>query len=223
MLPRVILAATLLTGASLSTAAKIDLSSDRAQFSYAIGQQIANSLIRDKLDVDMAVVSASILDAAAGTAQLTPEQQMAAVQKFQEQQNDQQGQQALKNKELGSDYLAKNRIAEGVIETESGLQYVVVTAVKEGTSPTDTADVTVHYRGTLVDGTQFDSSFDRGTPATFNVAQVIPGWQEALQLMKPGETYRLTIPPELAYGQNAPPSIGPDQVLLFDVELISIN
>lgn len=223
MLPRVSLIAVFLAGMSLSISAETDLASDQAKFSYAIGQQIGASLIRDQLDVDMTVVTAAILDAAAGTSQLTQQEQMAALQKFQAQQADHQGQQEIKNEKMGRDYLAKNRITEGVTETASGLQYEVVTAVAAGPTPTDTADVTVHYRGTLVGGKQFDSSYDRGEPATFNVAQVIPGWQEALQLMKPGETFRLTIPPELAYGKNAPPSIGPNQVLLFDVELISIN
>jgi len=109
-----------------------------------------------------------------------------------------------------------------VTVTESGLQYEILT-VGDGDKPDASAKVRTHYHGTLIDGTVFDSSYDRGEPATFNVAQVIPGWQEALQLMKPGETFRLTIPAALAYGENAPPSIGPNQVLLFDVELISIN
>jgi len=139
---RTTLVAVLLTGLSLSATAETDLSSDRAQFSYAIGQQIGNSLIRDQLDVDMTVVTTAILDAAAGTAQLNAEQQMAAVKKFQDQQDNKQNQQALKNEQMGRDYLARNRIAEGVIETDSGLQYEVVTAVEEGSSPGDTANVT---------------------------------------------------------------------------------
>jgi FKBP-type peptidyl-prolyl cis-trans isomerase len=227
MQPRMIFAATLLTAfscsASFAAGAEIDLSSERAQFSYAIGQRIANGLIRDQLDLDMGVVATALRDAAAGTAQLPIEQQMSALQRYRDQQLNQTNQTATKNEKAGQDYLAKNRLTEGVTETSSGLQYSVVTSVDEGAHPTDVADVTVHYRGTLIDGTQFDSSYDRGEPATFNVAQVIPGWQEALQLMKPGETFRLTIPAELAYGENAPPSIGPNQVLLFDVELISIN
>ena len=182
-----------------------------------------NGLIRDQLDLDMGVVATALRDAAAGTAQLPIEQQMSAMQRYRDKQLNQTNQAAIKNEKAGQDYLAKNRVTEGVTETSSGLQYSVVTSVKEGAHPTDVADVTVHYRGTLIDGTQFDSSYDRGEPATFNVAQVIPGWQEALQLMKPGETFRLTIPAALAYGENAPPSIGPNQVLLFDVELISIN
>ena len=227
MQPRVILAATLLTAvsfsATFSASAEIDLSSDRAQFSYAIGQRIGEGLIRDQLDIDMGIVATALRDSAAGTTQMPLEQQMSAMQRYRDQQADQAGQAAIKNGKVGQNYLAKNRITEGVTETASGLQYAVVTAVAEGAHPSDVADVTVHYRGTLVDGTQFDSSYDRGEPATFNVAQVIPGWQEALQLMKPGETYRLTIPSSLAYGENAPPTIGPNQVLLFDVELVSIN
>lgn len=220
---QLVLAAVVLTVTPLVTHAQVDLSSDRAQFSYAIGHQIGTGLIRDQLDIDVEVLNEAIRDAAAGTSQLSPQQQAAAVQKYREKQQNERGQQAVKNAKIGGDYLAKNRATEGVTETDTGLQYQVLTAVTEGVTPTLSSNVTVHYRGTLVNGEQFDSSYDRGQPATFNLGQVIPGWQEALQLMKPGETYRLTIPPELAYGKNAPPAIGPDQVLLFDVELISIN
>ena len=118
----------------------------------------------------------------------------------------------------GSAYLAENALAAGVKTTASGLQYRVV---KEGTgrAPTATDTVTVHYRGTLVDGTEFDSSHKRGQPATFPVSGVIPGWTEALQMMKEGAQWQLAIPPNLAYGDRGPLA---GQVLVFDVELISV-
>ena len=127
------------------------------------------------------------------------------------------------NAQRGQDYLAKNKVTEGVITTDSGLQYSVIKTVTEGVSPKLEDRVTVHYRGSLIDGTEFDSSYERGQPATFGVSKVIRGWQEGLQLMKVGEKYQFTIPAELAYGKQGPPAIGPDQVLLFEVELVSID
>lgn len=201
----------------------IDLGNERARFSYAIGYQIGSGLVRDQLDIDVEALSEAIGDAIAGIARLSREEQIAAIDAYRTRQLDQQNRQAVVNAQRAQDYLAKNRATKGVMETSSGLQYRVISSVAEGVSPTLEDNVTVHYRGSLIDGTQFDSSYDRGTPATFNLSAVIPGWQEGLQLMKVGETYQLTIPAELAYGKNGPPAIGPDQLLLFDVELISIN
>jgi FKBP-type peptidyl-prolyl cis-trans isomerase FklB len=130
---------------------------------------------------------------------------------------------AAKNKADGEAFLAENAKQEGVVVTSSGLQYKVLEP-GEGDAPTPADTVTVNYRGTLVDGTQFDSSYDRGQPATFPVQGVIPGWTEALQLMKPGSKYQLAIPAELAYGERgAGQTIGPNSTLLFDVELISVE
>lgn len=122
----------------------------------------------------------------------------------------------------GDTYLTENKTKEGVKSTESGLQYQVLTEGK-GDSPKPDDTVRVHYRGTLVDGTQFDSSYDRQEPAEFKVNEVIAGWTEALQLMKPGAKYRLVIPSDLAYGdEGRPPVIPPKSVLVFDVELLDI-
>ena len=127
-----------------------------------------------------------------------------------------------KNKKAGDDYLAKNKAKKGVVVTASGLQYEVVTAGK-GAQPKAEDTVTVHYKGTTIDGTVFDDSNKRGEPAVFGVNQVIPGWSEVLQLMKEGATYRVVIPPSLAYGeQGVPPTIEPNSVLVFDVTLVSI-
>ena len=123
----------------------------------------------------------------------------------------------------GVAYLAENARKEGVVTTESGLQYEVLTK-GSGVSPTAEDSVTVHYTGTLIDGTVFDSSVDRGEPATFGVTQVIAGWTEALQLMSVGDKLRLVIPSDLAYGlRGAGPSIGPNSTLIFEVELLNIN
>lgn len=128
-----------------------------------------------------------------------------------------------KANEEGSNYLAENGAKEGVITTESGLQYEVINS-GNGPKPQASDKVTVHYHGTLIDGTVFDSSVDRGEPAQFGVTQVIPGWVEALQLMSVGDKWKLTIPSNLAYGdRGAGGIIGPGATLIFEVELISIN
>ena len=126
------------------------------------------------------------------------------------------------NSTAAKSFLTENGKKKDVVTTKSGLQYKVVTK-GAGNSPKPVDEVTVHYRGTLLDGTEFDSSIKRGQPATFPVNGVIQGWQEALQLMKPGSKYELFIPPDLAYGANSPPPIPPNSLLKFDVELISIK
>lgn len=125
--------------------------------------------------------------------------------------------------EKGTTFLQENSTKEGVITTESGLQYIVINQ-GQGDSPGLNDNVTVHYNGTLIDGTVFDSSIERGEPATFGVGQVIPGWTEALQLMSVGSKFKLFIPSDLAYGsKGAGGAIGPNETLIFDVELLSIN
>lgn len=126
------------------------------------------------------------------------------------------------NKKEGEAFLAKNKERKGVKTTASGLQYEVLQKGK-GASPTPSDKVTVHYKGNLIDGSTFDSSYDRGQPATFSVGGVIKGWTEALQLMKIGAKWKLFIPPNLAYGERGRPSIPPNATLIFEVELISIN
>lgn len=127
------------------------------------------------------------------------------------------------NARMGEAFLSANKQKPGVVVLPDGLQYKVLVEGK-GPTPTDSDTVTVNYSGTLINGTEFDSSYKRGQPATFPVTGVIPGWVEALKLMKVGSTWELYIPPSLAYGKNgAPPVIGPDETLIFKVELLGIN
>lgn len=125
------------------------------------------------------------------------------------------------NMRLGREFMEANKAKDGVSTTGSGLQYEVVTA-SGGPSPSASDNVEVHYSGTFIDGTEFDSSYKRGEPARFPLDRVISGWTEGLQLMSVGSKYRFCIPADLAYGENAPPAIGPGRTLIFEVELLGI-
>jgi len=214
---------------------KIVLDTDKAKESYAIGYSIGEDFKQQGLNVDAKVLAKGMADAVAGgEAMLSEEQRMeifaALQQRMMEQQQAQmaeqekeraaQGEQNLAD---GKAFLEDNAKKEGVVTTDSGLQYQILEEGK-GVPPIKSDKVTVHYHGTLIDGTVFDSSVERGEPATFPVGGVIPGWVEALQLMKPGAKWKLFIPAELAYGERgAGPVIGPNSVLVFDVELLGIN
>lgn len=198
------------------------LDNDQRKASYAIGQQIGANLKSQNIDFDSDVLAMSIKEAAAGKeSKLKPEEMQQALMKLQENLLKKQQDEAEANKKKGEEFLAKNKTAEGVKTTESGLQYIVV---QEGTGKTPGLKDTVkaHYKGTLVDGQQFDSSYDRGQPAEFPVEGVIKGWTEALQMMKVGGKMKLFIPAELGYGSAARPGIPANSVLIFDVELVEV-
>jgi FKBP-type peptidyl-prolyl cis-trans isomerase FklB len=190
--------------------------------SYCIGMSVAGSLKQQNLgEISHEVVSEAIKDTFEGKdMKYSQEEADGIIQTYL------QGMMEKKfegNKSIGAGFLAENAEREAVKTTDSGLQYEVVTE-GEGEKPEATSHVTVHYHGTLIDGTVFDSSVDRGEPTSFGVNQVIPGWTEALQLMNKGSKYRLYIPQELAYGANPHPggAIEPYMALIFDVELIEI-
>lgn len=199
---------------------------DRA--SYIIGLNLGQSLTSQDVPVTADLIIQGLRDGLSGaTPLLTPEEIQAAMQEFQQQlmTAQQSKMQAVgeTNMKASQTFLDQNKAKAGVKTTASGLQYEVINE-GSGESPKPTDRVTVHYRGTLPDGTVFDSSYDRNQPATFPVNGVIPGWVEALQLMKPGAKYKLVIPPALAYGEKgAGGQIGPNQALVFDVELISVD
>jgi FKBP-type peptidyl-prolyl cis-trans isomerase FklB len=196
---------------------------EKDKVSYCIGMNIGFNLSRQKVDVNPDVLTDGIKDAIAGKPKLTSDQVkdiMGQIEKDDQQKQKQVGE---KNSTEGAQFLDENKQKRGVKTTASGLQYKVI---KEGTGaqPKATDAVTVNYRGTLIDGTEFDSSYKRGQPATFPVNGVIKGWTEALQLMKVGSKYQLFIPPNLAYGERAMgPDIGPNSTLIFEVELLNVK
>lgn len=202
----------------------VDLSTDKARLGYTVGAQMATELMRSGMvdEIELDALNAAFRDITSGAEpQLTPEQMQQSQVAFQQKQQAAYEAIANKNKTDGEAFLAKNATADGIKVTDSGLQYQVVREGK-GKQPAAENSVKVHYLGTLIDATPFDSSYKRGEPATFPVSGVIPGFSEGLQLMKEGAKYRFVIPAEQAYGVQAPPAIGPNQTLIFEVELIEV-
>jgi FKBP-type peptidyl-prolyl cis-trans isomerase FklB len=216
-----------LAASPVFAAEKMELKTQKDKVSYAIGLDIGTGLKKNEVDVDPDLIAKAIKDVMAGKKPLMTEEEvkttMTAFQKdLQTKQQERMKSQSEKNKKEGEDFLAKNKTKEGVKTLSSGLQYKIITEGK-GKSPKATDTVTVQYRGTLIDGTEFDSSYKRGQPATFPINGVIKGWTEALQLMKEGSKWQLFIPSDLAYGEKGGGPIGPNAVLIFEVELVSIK
>jgi FKBP-type peptidyl-prolyl cis-trans isomerase FklB len=228
-----LLAAALCGGGAIlshatAASAEVPLKSDNDKVAYMIGHQIGTNFKRDGIEIDLNIMLAAMKDAIAGTkSQLTPEETQKLMMDFQKSLQAKAEAKARaegeKNAAAGKTFLAENGKKDGVKTTASGLQYKVVTEGK-GEAPKATDTVSVNYKGTLLDGTEFDSSYKRNKPATFAVGGVIKGWTEALQLMKPGSKYELWIPSDLAYGERgAGEQIGPNSTLHFEVELLSIE
>lgn len=198
------------------------MSEEIKEVSYCVGMSLGGSLLQQNLaNLDVDAMSKAIKDTFEGTAlKFTPEEANGIIQNFLKAESEKA---FGANKEAGEKFLSENATREGVVTTASGLQYEVIEA-GSGEKPAATSNVTVHYHGTLIDGTVFDSSVERGQPTTFGVNQVIPGWTEALQLMPKGAKYRLYIPENLAYGAQPHPGgpIEPYMALVFDVQLIEI-
>jgi FKBP-type peptidyl-prolyl cis-trans isomerase FklB len=197
------------------------------RLSYIVGENMATQLKNDGHELNTDALVLAVNDVMTGNeSRLTEEVKRSTVEEIQklsqEQQSAEQADKSAKNAEEGVAYLAENSQKEGVTTTGSGLQYKSLVA-GDGETPKASDSVTVHYKGTLTDGTIFDSSHDRGEPATFPVGGVISGWTEALQLMNVGDKFELVIPSDLAYGPTGSgPVIGPDAVLVFEVELLAI-
>jgi FKBP-type peptidyl-prolyl cis-trans isomerase len=208
---------------------------DREKYGYMVGATVAHNLMQIKDDIDINAMVTALTTSLKGGKLALSEAEMAEVnqefmakviqpksQKMQAEQTAKMAEAAKKNQAEGEAFLAKNKSKAGVQTTASGLQYEVV---KNGTGPKpkETDIVKVEYVGTKIDGSKFDASADHGGPATFPLKGVIPGWTEGVQLMPVGSEYKLYVPSKLAYGENAPPQIGPNATLIFDVTLVSIE
>jgi len=222
----VVPALMLASNSGLSAEAQ-ELTSENDRINYSVGYQLGSDLKRQGVGARPEIMLKGIEDAIAGQQPRMSPQEMRTTlmelsQRLAAAQREQMQQQAKTNRDAGQAFLAANSGKEGVETLPSGLQYRVLRQ-GSGNSPKLADSVTVHYRGTLIDGTEFDSSHRRGQPATFRVDRVIPGWTQALQLMNPGAKWQLFIPPTLAYGERSTGKIPPNSVLVFEVELLSIE
>jgi FKBP-type peptidyl-prolyl cis-trans isomerase FklB len=223
------LSTVLLAMFGCSAKAKLtELKTQDQKVSYMLGQDMGSYLKKMGITIDKAALFQGIEDTLnSNKPLLTPEQVMTLKQEFGKKMQDEQMAKAKvageKNVKEGAAFLEKNKAEKGVVTTASGLQYTIITP-GTGPKPKSTDMVTVHYRGTTIDGKEFDSSYKRGQPATFPVTGVIPGWTEALQLLNVGTKAKLVVPASLAYGERgAGPDIGPNATLIFEIELVSIN
>jgi FKBP-type peptidyl-prolyl cis-trans isomerase len=205
-----------------------ELTDDNQRHFYALGYDLANSLKKTGQEIDQIALFQGMKDAFGDqTGLLTDAEVRKSVQEFQQMvqasRAEQQQTQVVENLKKAEEFLAENKNHEGVVTTESGLQYLVLVE-GDGPQPVATDRVKVHYHGTLIDGTVFDSSVERGEPTSFGLNRVIPGWTEGVQLMKVGSKYRFFVPPDLAYGERSPsPQIEANSLLIFEVELLDIE
>lgn len=203
------------------------LKDQKDKVSYSLGMSFGEYLKKQDIEINTDILVQGLKDTLSGKKTLLTEQEyhdtMLALQKeMRAKQTEKLKQLGEKNKKEGEDFLAENKKKEGVVTLPSGLQYKVIRE-GDGAIPKLADTVTANYRGTLLDGKEFDSSYRREQPATFPVKGLIPGWTEALQLMKVGSKWQLFVPSNLAYGERGPASIGPNATLIFEVELLSIK
>ncbi len=207
---------------------KNKLTGEKERFSYAVGVDVGKSIQNLGAELDSQLIIKGIQDQLSNKGTLLSEKEVNEIKveygkKLQQQQEAKMAEQAKTNAEEGKAFLEKNKTQPGVKTTASGLQYQVISQ-GTGAKPKPASTVTVHYRGTTIDGREFDSSYGRGEPTTFPLNRVIPGWTEGVQLMQVGSKYKFFIPSALAYGtRGAPPQIGPNETLIFEVELLSIS
>ncbi|WP_159560339.1 FKBP-type peptidyl-prolyl cis-trans isomerase [Alcanivorax sp. S71-1-4] len=226
-----VLAVSALAACGQEKGGDVKVESDVQKASYAIGYRTGEQMYGNTDDLDVDVFLAGLRAGALGEKEGLPlesEQMDQAIADYQQQKiaerEAQREKAASDNAETGKAFREENGAKEGVTTLDSGLQYEVLTEGESDQKPTLNDVVVAHYHGTLVDGTVFDSSVDRGEPASFPLGQVIQGWQEALQLMNVGDKWRIVIPPELAYGeQGAGQKIGPNSTLVFEVELLEVK
>lgn len=222
------LSAGIICAGYAQAAEKIELKDQKAKISYVIGLSVGKNFKQQTMDIDPDTFARGFKDGLSGSEPSLGEAEMREVMtsfqtELKTKHEEKTKQAAEKNKKEGQAFLAENKKKEGVVTLPSGLQYKIL---KEGTGPSPKLSDTVvtHYRGTLIDGTEFDSSAKQGQPASFRLDGIIKGWTEALQLMKAGAKWQLFIPADLAYGeQGAGAVIGPNATLIFDIELVSIE
>ncbi len=202
------------------------LDTEKKTYSYAFGLRIGEELLMQfnaENGFEMEALLEGLVTSVSGKDRLLSDDEVeSAIYKREQELIAMENRKALDKLEASKVFLEQNSAIEGVTVTESGLQYQELSA-GEGDSPSLTDTVLVHYHGTLMDGAVFDSSYDRGQPVSFSLQSIIPGWQEALQLMKPGDKWRVALPPDLAYGSGGAGPIGPNEVLLFDIELLEVD
>ena len=207
---------------------EVNLEDKQHKLSYAMGLNLSDQLKKQQaMAIDLDVFVQGFKDGYSGESPLlSPDEAIKILIEIEQEQRAQQmaraNKMAAENKKAGEAFLAENRKKEGVVTLDSGLQYKVIKA-GDGTKPKKTDSVVCHYRGTLLDGTEFDSSYSRGEPAQFRVDQLIPGWTEALQLMPAGSKWELYIPSYLAYGARQAGQISPNSALIFELELLEIK
>ena len=220
----IVIVGILLLVSQVNAQENLVLKSQKEKVSYIIGMEIGSNLKKQLADVDSTILAKGIQDALTDRKPLLTEKEIQeTMAAFQKEMMVKQTEVAKKNKAEGEAFLSENKKKEGVKALPSGLQYKVIKA-GTGKKPKSNDTVTVHYRGTLINGAEFDSSYKRGQPVSFQVSGVIPGWTEALQLMEVGAKWQLFIPSNLAYGeQGAGRDIGPNATLIFEVELVSIQ
>ncbi len=219
---RITIAITFLM-ALLTSVQAAEIKTEKQKLSYSLGAYFANGIAGQNIDMDVPAFIQAVEDILnKSELKLTDEEMQTALTNYQKQEQERRASIAVKNKSAGESYLAENKKKDGVVTLPSGLQYKVLKQ-GEGEKPAPGGNVTVNYHGTHIDGRVFDSSYDRGQPISLSLGQVIKGWQEVVPLMNVGSKYQVYIPSELAYGERGAGTIGPNETLVFDIELLSIN
>jgi len=223
---RFVFAIMALIALSATPAVAQDLSSEKGKLSYSVGWDIGKDIERRGAEFDVETLIAAIRDSAAGKEPQVPSEEMVALltalqQKVRQEQAEAFQKLAEENQVKSEEFLAANRSKNGIVALPSGIQYRIIEE-GDGARPTMESTVKVHYRGSKVNGLEFDSSFARGVPEQFTVNSVLKGWQEVLPLMKTGSTWQVFVPPELAFGPRGNPPVGPNEALIFDLKLVEI-
>lgn len=223
---RIVFALTVLLALMTGPVMAQDLTTDKGKLSYAVGWDIGEDIQRRGAEFDVEAIIAAIRDSAAGKDPQVPAEEMVAMltalqQKVRQEQAEAFAKLAEENQKKSEEFLAANLQKNGIVALPSGIQYRIIEE-GDGARPGMESTVKVHYRGSKVNGLEFDSSFARGVPEQFQVNSVLKGWQEVLPLMKTGSTWQIFVPPEMAFGARGNPPVGPNEALIFDLKLVEI-